>query len=524
MAQYDKTKQLLRNGNNILYEVQMQADRYGNIVTENVTSRSAFGETLAVPLNPVIQEEAIYGIPKGLEQFTQGTGIVSVVNSKMHIESGVDAYSYAVLRSRRTVRYRPGQGASARFTAKYTDGVDGYTQQAGFFSIESAIVIGYNGTEFGVMRDNGGKIQIQELVITDAATTATDVTWTLAGVPVTATLTVSDIETNIREIIAQIPATWNVEWSLQSNGDGIIRVSSNSIGVLVGSFNFTAGTTGLVATQSAVQEGANGNPSWTPQSEFSIDKLDGTGPSRMIIDTTKLNVFQINFRWLGAGRIQYSIEDGEGIIVPFHTEFYANLNENVSIDDPSMKIGYIVANTDGLGGSNVVVEGASIMGAIEGVINSTQFTLTHQHFLATAGKTVYHHLFTLRNRNSFGNRVNLKEAILKSLSCNVSSTSGNAIATFYIFSNATLSTPKTWRPISEENSILYYSDDVGVIDLASNVAIASFQASSASPVNIDLDSLRIVIPPQNEISIAVIAPSTSNNFNGAGASLNWLED
>jgi len=524
MAQYDKTKQLLRNGNNVLYEVQMQADRYGNIVTENATSRSAFGEPLAVPLNPVVQEDAIYGIGTGLEQFSQGTGNVAVVDSKMHVETGVDAYSYGVLRSRRTVRYRPGQGATTRFTAKFTDGIDGYTQQAGFFSIESALVLGYNGTEFGVMRDNGGKIQIQELVITDAATTASDVTWTLNGVPVTATLTISDLETNIREIIAQIPATWGREWSLQPNGDGIIRVTSNSIGVLAGDFSFTAGTTGLVATQSVIQEGVNGNPIWTPQAEFSLDKLDGTGPSRMTIDPTKLNVFQINFRWLGAGRMQYSVEDKEGIIVPFHTEFYANKHENVSIDDPSMKIGYIVANTDGLGGSNVAVEGASFMGAIEGVLNPTNTPITHQHFLATSSKTVYHHLFTIRNRNSFAGRVNLKEALLKSLSCNVSSTSGNAIATFYIFINATLNTQKTWKPVSESNSIMYYSDDVGLIDIATNSPSASFQASSASPVNIDLESFRIVIPPQSEISIAVIAPTTSNNFNGAGASLNWLEN
>lgn len=526
MAIFDSRKGRLNNNNDTQYEVVMIANQQGSTATA-ASSTSAFNEGSVVQNNPVLQIDGIYGLDdRVLENFTASTGSAGAANSKLTVSTGTGPYGYGVIRSIRTLRYRPGQGALARFTAKFTPGAAAnYTQRAGLFTQEQAIQIGYNGNEFGVLRDNGGKAHIEELTITAAAGSPGNVTWTLNGADVVVAVTASDITTNTQEIVAAIPGAWVKEYAILPNGNGVIRVLSTSLGVKAG-FSFTdTGTTGLTAATATAQVGVAGNPVWTPQSEFTRDKLDGTGPSGMIIDPGKLNVFQVNFRWLGAGRIQWAVEDPTGCMVAFHEEHYANTAEAVHLDDPSMKLGYVAADLTGAGGTGVTVEGASMMGAIEGMINITKLPSARTKFLATSTNNVYTHVISLKNRTSFANRINLRETILSSLTCNVSSSSGNALAAFWLFYNPTsFSGTHVWKPINENSSIIYYSEEAGTFTLSDEFPVASFEASSASPINIDLTDLRIVIPPQQTVSIAVFSPSGQNNFNGAGAGINWTED
>ena len=75
------------------------------------------------------------------------------------------------------------------------------------------------------------------------------------------------------------------------------------------------------------------------------DPLDGSGASKMTIDTTKLNVFKIQFQYLGAGAIEYFVEDdATGKFVKFHTELYANKNTTPSVHNPNFHMGILVDN------------------------------------------------------------------------------------------------------------------------------------------------------------------------------------
>lgn len=58
----------------------------------------------------------------------------------------------------------------------------------------------------------------------------------------------------------------------------------------------------------------------TAQASWSVDKLDGTGPSLVTLDVTKANIYEIRFQWLGAGSILYYVN---GILV--HETANANL-------------------------------------------------------------------------------------------------------------------------------------------------------------------------------------------------------
>lgn len=59
------------------------------------------------------------------------------------------------------------------------------------------------------------------------------------------------------------------------------------------------------------------------QEDWNKDKLDGTGPSQMVIDVTKDNLYWIDMQWLGAGRVRFGVYH-EGQRVVCHEYYHGN--------------------------------------------------------------------------------------------------------------------------------------------------------------------------------------------------------
>lgn len=55
-----------------------------------------------------------------------------------------------------------------------------------------------------------------------------------------------------------------------------------------------------------------------PQSLWNVDKLDGTGKSGYNIDITKINVFWLDYQWLGAGRVRFGVFAPDGSRITCH--------------------------------------------------------------------------------------------------------------------------------------------------------------------------------------------------------------
>ena len=63
-----------------------------------------------------------------------------------------------------------------------------------------------------------------------------------------------------------------------------------------------------------------------PQSQWNIDKCDGTGPSGYNIDLTKMQMFYIDFSWYGAGFIRWGFRGPDGNIIYCHKLANNNVN------------------------------------------------------------------------------------------------------------------------------------------------------------------------------------------------------
>lgn len=82
----------------------------------------------------------------------------------------------------------------------------------------------------------------------------------------------------------------------------------------------------------------------TIQSDW-IDPLDGTGPSRVVVDWTKTQIFWLSFEWLGVGSVQFGIVHNGSFIV------CGQLNHNNQLEEVYMSTGclpvrYEVKNND----------------------------------------------------------------------------------------------------------------------------------------------------------------------------------
>lgn len=108
---------------------------------------------------------------------------------------------------------------------------------------------------------------------------------------------------------------------LQQSGDGIVSIVKRSY------------VTGI-ASDTIIN-----------QSNWNLDKLDGTTQSGIGLSFTKTQLFAADFQWLGVGRIRCGFVVG-GSLIYCHEFNHSNIEENVYWSFPSLPVRCEVVNTD----------------------------------------------------------------------------------------------------------------------------------------------------------------------------------
>lgn len=82
-----------------------------------------------------------------------------------------------------------------------------------------------------------------------------------------------------------------------------------------------------------------------PQSQWNLDKADGTGPSGIKLNTSYAQIFFIDFEWLGTGRVRWGFYFN-GILVYVHQFLYANTSTTGPyMNTGSLPVRYEIRNT-----------------------------------------------------------------------------------------------------------------------------------------------------------------------------------
>lgn len=120
------------------------------------------------------------------------------------------------------------------------------------------------------------------------------------------------------------------------------------------------------------------------QTDFSLDKLDGKGPSRLTFDASKAQIGVIAFQYLGVGDVWVGF-DIEGQTVLCHQFKNSNVLDSVYMSSPNLPVRYEISN-DGTGPAatfetvccQVASEGGRDSGGLDRAISRrlTPYTIT----------------------------------------------------------------------------------------------------------------------------------------------------
>lgn len=485
----------------------MQVDSSGNVGGFGL--RGVFGEQIVSNNTSVIQLDGVYGVLERVETFTTGTGTVTLDDNQFTCATGATLGSYAVVRSKRAIRYRPGQGVVFRFTSLFPDaGVENSLLAVGCGNLVDSLFFGYNGTSFGVLRQRGGKPEIQRLTVTGAAGGSENATVRINGTDLTVPLTSGTVQHNAFEIASFDYSS--VGYRAFSNNDTVIFQAEVTTAA-TGTFTFTSGT--ATGTFAQVTAGQAKTDYFTPQASWNVDPMDGTGPSGLTLDVTKGNVYQIQFQYLGFGVIKYAIENpstGEFQIV--HKEQYPNANTETNLSNPTMKLSLVAASLGST--TDLSVKGASAYAAIEGGINA--FWLPRGFSTTRSVATTDLPILSIRDRAEINGIVNLKEITPELIT--VASDGGKPVEV-RILLNATIDEPN-WQYISQGNSAAEYDESATTV--SGGTLIASFVVPGTGQADFNFSGLNAFLGREDILTISVVRPSGAGNDVAVG--FTWQED
>ena len=249
------------------------------------------------------------------------------------------------------------------------------------------------------------------------------------------------------------------------------------------------------------------------------DPLDGTGSSGMTLDQTKMNVFEINFQYLGAGAIQLLIEDDStGKFVVVHTILYANNNTEPSVHNPNFHHAMWVNNKATV--NNLILKSSSYSYFVEG---STGFIELHQpeNGSGTQEKTTVTTevaIFTIRNKTTYVSKTNFIDIVLLGLGASIEANSANNLASVRLVKNAALGGTPSYSDINTTDSVIEI-DTAGTTVTGGKTLEDEELAGKNDKGRISLLQNKIILNPGETLTVAGLSANSAT----IDAQLTWRE-
>jgi hypothetical protein len=239
----------------------------------------------------------------------------------------------------------------------------------------------------------------------------------------------------------------------------------------------------------------------TYQSEFNLNKLDGSGREWTAVDFTKGNVWRITYGWLGFATINFEVMEKDGSWTAFHKIEYPNNFTETNIGNPVLPIRMKVLKTNGTATANVTLTtGSWNAGIVNGL---SECCNRYQSFSATAAITAansLHNIFTLKSVSSFQTLTNKVRTIALFLSA---ACDGTKLTSVRLIKNATLGVTATYTYIDSGNSTIQY--DTTSTTVSSGTTLLTLQLGKTDSKTIDLEGLFVSMYPNDTLTFAAIS-------------------
>lgn len=260
------------------------------------------------------------------------------------------------------------------------------------------------------------------------------------------------------------------------------------------------------------------------QSDWNVDRLDGTGPSGKTLDPTKAIILSIDFEWLGVGQVRVGFDFG-GETVYAHRFAHSNAVMGVYMQTPNLPVRWEIQNT-GVATNTPVMEAFCCSVQSEGGLNplSVQRTVSRGAVgasISTSPQTV----LALRLKSAYN-----RATVFPLNSAAVTTDTGvNYLGQLIL--NPTYASALTWTPIN--NSSIEYS--TSVVGANNGTILSEFYGISGAPgrsggaaitTTADLNSVLALASDyagtQDTVAL-VIRTLTGTSASSMYAQIDWLE-
>lgn len=258
-----------------------------------------------------------------------------------------------------------------------------------------------------------------------------------------------------------------------------------------------------------IRTSVTGSPvdTFVPQASWNgDDPMDGTGPSGVTLDPTKLNLYTIRYGWLGGAGPKFFVHlpgTSESILVHEHQTLNAGTTTTTRYH--SLPLRAKVTNTTNA--TAIVLSTPSMAGihegkeALDGQETPNSVASAAVSGIGTAGAT----LLTLRNDATNvlgGTNINHAGVRLMNLSCTVQT--GDARIALVL--NPTLGGAPSFAKVSA-NTSLCSVDTAGTLGSGGHVVRSFVASAQAGVLNVSLAEEHLFMYPGETVSIQVFANS-----------------
>lgn len=250
------------------------------------------------------------------------------------------------------------------------------------------------------------------------------------------------------------------------------------------------------------------------QDNWNLDTMDGNGPSGVNIDTSKTQIFVIDFQWLGVGRVRMGF-DIAGKVVYCHEFLHANVLDVVYMSNPNLPVRYEIENT-GVAASATTLEQICAQVGAEGLTPPRVAPYAGDRGGRTVSlNTTFKPVISIRLKSgSLGRYVKLKDFYV------VTTTNDNLI--IRLIWNTSL-TGASWVSAGADSAVEF---DVSSTAISGGEALqASAFTNRIRGVSTGIDDelfLGYDLDSGDSDIITVIARTSSGSANGLGG-MNWVE-
>ena len=285
---------------------------------------------------------------------------------------------------------------------------------------------------------------------------------------------------------------------------------------------------GYTGTQFGIlwRSNSSGTPvdTWIPQTSWNTDTMNGTGPSGMILDPTKGNIYKIQYQWLGFGAVNFYIENPTGTMQLVHQLKYANNNTQTTVRNPSLQLRADTVNFQNTttGGQ---VKTSAMVGSSEGQIKETLAVRNDQEiqgFVINSTTPSLDHILTIYNKQIYQGRTN-QVMVFPDLVTSLTTQNQGRNAVFYIYKNPTFSTTGTFTDVDTNNSVVSYSTGTNTVVSSNGQLVGVIYTKPSDSQYVELLSQSIALAPDEYLSVLGTRTVGGGGSLLAYLSLSWQE-